>query len=319
MPQAAASSRAMTPSEWAMLLALSLMWGGAFFFNGVAVRELPVLAIVTARVALAAAILLAVLWARGGRLPRGWPVWRAFFVMGALNNALPFLLIVWGQRHIASGVASIINAATPLLTVVLAHGLTSDEKMNGGKLAGVLVGLAGVSVMIGFDAIRALGADVAAQLACLAATVSYALANIYGRRFRAMGVAPMTVATGQVIASTTLLLPLMLVVDRPWTLAMPSGAALGAVVGLAVVSTALAYVVFFRILSTAGATNLALVTFLIPISAILLGVLFLGETLAAKHVAGMALIGAGLAAIDGRPWRALRRYQPPWRAGAGGK
>lgn len=324
MPQTRPSNRPMTLSEWAMLLALSVVWGGSFFFNGVAVRELPVFTIVVARVALAAAILLAILRVRGERLPSGWPVWRAFLVMGALNNAIPFSLIVWGQQHIASGVASILNASTPLFTVVLAHVLTSDERMNAGKLTGVAVGLAGVAVMIGGDAVRALGADVAAQLACLAAALAYALSNIYGRRFRAMEVAPMTVATGQVIASSALLLPLMLAVDRPWTLAAPGMAALGALVGLAAVSTALACVLFFRLLSTAGATNLALVAFLVPVSAILLGILFLGEVAMPKHVAGMALIGLGLAAIDGRPWRALRRYLPkpagPGRwGGAGGK
>lgn len=306
MPRTSIRNRPMTLSEWAMLVALSVVWGGSFFFNGVAVRELPVFTIVVARVVLAAAILLAILRFRGERLPSGWPVWRAFFVMGMLNNAIPFSLIVWGQQHIASGVASILNAATPLFTVILAHVLTSDEKMNAGKLAGVVIGFSGVSVMIGSDAVHALGTNVVAQLACVAATLSYALSNIYGRRFRTMGVAPMTVATGQVIASSVLLMPLTLVVDRPWTLDAPGMAAAGAVVGLAVISTALAYVLFFRILSTAGATNLALVTFLIPVSAILLGILFLDETLLARHVAGVVLIGLGLAAIDGRPWRAVR-------------
>lgn len=312
MPQSNPSppSHQMTLPEWTMLLALSVMWGGSFFFNGVAVRELPVLTIVVARVALGALILLAILRIRGERLPSGWPVWRAFLAMGMLNNAIPFSLIVWGQQHIASGVASIINASTPLFTVVLAHLLTSDEKMNAGKMAGVVIGLAGVAAMIGADAVRALGTNVAAQLACLAAAMSYALSSIYGRRFGAMGVPPMTVATGQVTASSLILLPLMLAVDRPWTLGMPGVATWGALIGLAVVATALAYVLFFRILSSAGATNLALVTFLIPVSAILLGVLFLDEVLMARQLAGMALIGAGLAAIDGRPYQALRRRVP---------
>lgn len=307
MSQASAPNRPMTLLEWTMLIVLSLMWGGSFFFNGVAVRELPVLTIVVARVGLAALVLVVMLRALGQRLPSGWPVWRKLFILGAINNAIPFSLIVWSQQHIASGVASILNAATPLFTVVFAHFLTSDEKMNAGRLTGVLLGIAGVSAMIGGDAIQALGSNVAAQLASLGAAATYALGSIYGRRFHAMGMAPMTVATGQIVAATVLMLPVMLVIDRPWTLDAPGLAVTLAVLGQAVISTAAAYVLFFRILSTAGATNLTLVTFLVPASAILLGILFLNEILLARHVAGMALIGLGLAAIDGRPWRALRR------------
>lgn len=308
MSQASSTNRPMNLVEWAMLLALSAIWGGSFFFNGVAVRELPVFTIVVLRVSLGAAALYLILRLRGQFLPSGWPVWRAFFVLGAVNNVIPFSLIVWGQTHIASGVASILNASTPLFTVAFAHFLTKDEKMTAGRLVGVLIGFVGVAAMIGSDAIEMLGANVTAQLACLAAAISYALASIYGRRFHNMGIAPMTVATGQVIASSLILLPLVLVIDQPWTMAMPGMATILAVGGLALIATALAYVLFFRILSTAGVTNLALVTFLIPVSAILLGVLFLNETLLLRHIAGMALIGLGLAAIDGRPWQAWRRY-----------
>ena len=317
--------RPMTMAEWAMLLVLSAVWGGSFFFNGVAVRELPVFTVVVSRVALAALVLLVVLRLSGERLAPGRRVWTAFLVMGLLNNVIPFSLIVWGQQHIASGVASILNASTPLFTVVLAHFLTRDEKMNPGRLAGVAIGFTGVAVMIGGDAMEALGVDVTAQLMCLAGALAYAFAGIYGRRFKTMGVSPLATATGQVVASSALLLPLMLVVDRPWTLAAPSLQALGALVGVATVSTAFAYVLYFRILSTAGATNLLLVTFLIPVSAILLGVAFLDEALLARHVAGMALIGLGLAAIDGRPWRMLRGQSTARTAGgaeksdAGGK
>lgn len=296
----------MSPLEWAMLLALATVWGGSFFFNGIAVRELPVFTVVVSRVALAAVILLAVLRLHGEKMPRDRRVWAAFFGMGLLNNAIPFSLIVWGQQHIASGVASILNASTPLFTVILAHFMTSDERMTGGKLAGVLIGLAGVTVMIGADALQELGVDVAAQFMCLAGALSYAFAGIYGRKFRVMGISPLSTATGQVIASSLMLLPVMMVLDRPWTLPAPSLAAIGALIGVAAISTALAYVLYFRILATAGATNLLLVTFMIPVSAILLGTLFLGEVLLPRHLAGMALIGAGLAAIDGRPWKAIR-------------
>jgi len=248
-PQA---QRPMTALEWGMLLALATVWGGSFFFNEVALRELPVFTVVVGRVALAAIVLLAVLRLRAERLPRGGRIWAAFACMGLMNNALPFSLIVWGQQHIASGVASILNAATPLFTVLLAHVLTRDERMTGGKIAGVLIGFAGVAVMIGAGALRDLGVHVAAQVMCLAAAMSYALAGIYGRRFRAMGVSAMGTATGQLIASSLILLPLMLIIDRPWTLPAPGLAATGALIGLATLSTALAYTLYFRILATAA-------------------------------------------------------------------
>jgi drug/metabolite transporter (DMT)-like permease len=294
----------MTPLEWGMLLALATVWGGSFFFNEIAVRELPVFTVVVSRVALAAVILLMIMRLRKERLPHDRRVWVAFFGMGLLNNAIPFSLIVWGQQHIASGVASILNASTPLFTVILAHLLTRDERMTAGKFVGVLIGFSGVAVMIGLDALRVMGVGVFAQILCLAGAISYAFAGIYGRRFRAMGISPIGTATGQVIASSLIMLPLVMVLDRPWTLPPPSLSAIGALIGVAATSTALAYVLYFRILATAGATNLLLVTFLIPVSAILLGTLFLGETLLPRHFAGMTLIGAGLAAIDGRLWRA---------------
>lgn len=191
--------------------------------------------------------------------------------MGFLNNVVPFCLIVWGQSHIASGVASILNATTPLFTVVVAHMLTSDEKMTGNRLIGVVVGFVGVAIMIGGQALSSLGLGVVAQLACLAGAISYAFAGVFGRRFKNMGVTPMQTAAGQVTASSVMLIPVMLVVDQPWTLPVPSFAAVAALLGVAALSTALAYVLYFRILSTAGATNLLLVTFLIPVSAIILG------------------------------------------------
>ncbi|HYE00641.1 MAG TPA: DMT family transporter [Alphaproteobacteria bacterium] len=305
---AGAAGRAMGAGQWAMLVALSGLWGGSFFFGKVAVAELPPFTIVLGRVGLAALALLLVLKAAGHALPRGRGVWRAFFAMGLLNNLLPFCLIVWGQTQIASGLAAILNATTPLFAVVLAHVLTPDERLTPARLGGVLCGIAGVAAMVGPAALaEGFGADIAAQLAVLAAALSYALAGLYGRRFRGLGLAPLATAFGQVAATTAMMLPLVLLVDRPWTLPAPGPAALGAVLGLALLCTALAYVLYFRLLATAGATNLMLVTFLIPVSAILLGGLLLGERLAAQHLLGMALIGLGLAAIDGRLPAMLRR------------
>ena len=290
----------MGPVEWAMLLALSLLWGGSFLFVGVAVTELPTLTIVFVRVGLAATALWAMILLTGRSIPTERSVWLAFFGMGFLNNVIPFGLIVWGQQTIASGLASILNASTPLFTVVVAGVLLSDERISGRKLAGVIIGLFGVAVMVGLDALSGLGTGLLAQIAILGAALSYAFAGVFGRRFKEMQVDPMVVAAGQVTASSIILLPITLIVDNPLALAMPSLPVWSSMLGLALLSTSLAYILYFQILQRAGATNLLLVTFLIPISAILFGAVLLGERLDWIHFVGMALIGVGLAAIDGR-------------------
>jgi len=296
----ASIQKTMNASDWALLAILSIVWGGSFLFIGVAVRELPPVTIVALRVVTAASALLLVLRFMGVDLPRSRQVWAAFLGMSILNNVIPFTLIVWGQGHIASGLASILNATTPLFTVIVAHYFTDDERLTGQRLAGVIVGFVGVAVMIGAAAFASLDASILAQLAVLGAALSYGLSGVFGRRFKTMGVPPLATATGQVVVSSALLLPTALIIDRPWTLAMPSTGAILSLVALGLVSTAFAYLIFFRLLARAGATNVGLVTFLIPVSAILLGVLVLGETLAVRHMIGMALIGAGLILIDGR-------------------
>ncbi len=278
---------------WLWLLSLSVLWGGSFFFAKVAVGELGPFTVVFARVSLAALALALVV-----PLRRDAP-WPTYFAMGFLNNALPFSLIFWGQTAIGSGLASILNATTPLFTLVVAHYLTSDEKIDRTKVAALLIGLLGVVVLIGPSALVG-SSTLWGQVACLAAALSYAFAGIYGRRFRRMGIAPAEAAAGQLTASTVLILPIMLVIDRPWMVPPPSLTVWLALGALALLSTALAYVLYFRILAAAGATVLLLVTFLIPVPAILLGALVLGEQLEPRHYAGMALIGLGLAVIDGR-------------------
>lgn len=309
--------RRMEAREWAMLIVLSVLWGGSFFFVGVAVRALPPVTVVALRVAGAAFILAAVLYALGLRLPTGRRLWAAFFGMALLNNAVPFVLLTWGQTAIASGLAAVLNATTPLFGIVVAHFLTADEKLTPTRLGGAVVGFAGVIVMIGPAALGGVGGSLAAQFACLGAAASYALAGIYGRRFGRLGVPPLVTATGQVSASSLILVPLALVLETPWRLALPGPETWAALAGLAVLSTALAYILFFRILAAAGATNILLVTFLVPVSAILLGIAFLGERLASGQLAGMALIGAGLALIDGR-LLALKDIRRGFRRGAAG-
>ncbi|MFN8983517.1 MAG: DMT family transporter, partial [Alphaproteobacteria bacterium] len=204
---------------------------------------------------------------------------------------------------------AILNATTPLFTVLVAHFLTRDEKLSAGKMAGVVLGLLGVILMLGTELLSGLGTGLVAQLACLGAALSYAFAGVFGRRFNRMGVPPLATATGQVSASSLVMLPLVLAVDHPWTLAPPSSGTWAALFAIGVASTALAYILYFRILAAAGTTNLLLVTFLIPVSAILLGSLLLDERLDAKHFAGMVMIGFGLALIDGRILAGLRAHQ----------
>lgn len=298
----------MSLQVWIWLLSLSVLWGGSFFFAKVATGELQPLTVVFGRVALAAIALNIVLFANRQSLFRRATPWSTYFAMGLLNNLVPFSLIFWGQTHIAVGLASILNATTPLFTLVVAHFLTSDERMTGAKGSALLIGLAGVALLLGPDMLLQSNASIWGEVACLAAALSYAFAGIYGRRFKAMGINPLEAASGQVTASTLFILPIMLFVDRPWTLpAGPSLTVWGALAALALLSTALAYVLYFRILAVAGATNLLLVTFLIPPIAILLGAAFLGERLVLRHFEGMALIGVGLAIIDGRIGRLLRR------------
>jgi drug/metabolite transporter (DMT)-like permease len=301
-------NRAMSLGDWARIAILSIIWGGSFFFIGVAVNGLPPFTIVGLRVGIAALALHAIVRATGQRMPLDRETWVAFFGMGFLNNLLPFCLIVWGQTRIASGLASILNATTPLFAIIVTHLLTEDEKMTPNRLGGVLIGLSGVVMIIGTDALKGMGADVLAQFAVLGAAICYSLAGVFGRRFRRLGVSPLITATGQVSASTVMLLPLAILADRPWQLPVPGIEIWGAIIGLALISTAFAYIIFFRVLASAGVTNIMLVTFLIPVSAILLGVTFLGEHLQVKHLVGMGLIGLGLAAIDGRILGIMRKW-----------
>ena len=301
-------NQTMSTKDWSMLLLLSCLWGGSFFFIGVAVTELPPLTIVTLRVGLAAIILWIFFLVSGQEIPKSLKLWRTFFVLGLLGNAIPFSLIVWGQTHITSGLASIINATTPLFTILIAGTLLSDERITGGKIIGVALGILGVAVLIiGPSRMIEITSDTTAQLAVVGAAISYGFATVYGRRFKAMGISPLTTVIGQVTTATVILLPLALIVERPDQLSNPSIQVWLAVFSLAAFSTVLAYILFFRILSSAGATNVVLVTFLVPITASLLGWLVLDEQLYIEHFIGMAFIGLGLASIDGRPWRYAKK------------
>jgi drug/metabolite transporter (DMT)-like permease len=299
----------MTGREWLTLLILALIWGGAFLFIGVAVRHVDPLTYVWLRLTIAAGGMFLFLKLKGEKLGLPREVWGSILLLALLNNALPFTLFGWGQTHIASGLASILNATTPIWGVLVAHLFTQDERMTPRKIAGVLLGFAGVATMIGPTLLANVGTDALAQLACIAASLSYALAAVWARRFRRMGVSPMSVTTGQLTAGAVMMLPLAMLVDQPWTQPLPPLTAWGAIVALALMCTAFGYVLYFRLIETAGATNALLVTLLVPPFAILFGTLFLAEVLAPQDFIGLGLIALGLAAIDGRLLRRLRLYR----------
>ncbi len=284
-------------SEWILLVVLSVLWGGSFFFIKIVLKDLQPLTVVLSRVSLAAIALTTFVFLKGKRMPISPSLWGEFLVMGILNNLLPFSLIVWGETHIDSGLAAILNATTPVFTVVLAHFLTQDERLTPNRIVGILLGLCGVVVLVGLEALHRIGMNSLGQVAILGAACSYGCAGIYGRRFKRFS--PEVAAAGMLTGTAIMMLPLVLILEHPWTLS-PSAATWEAVLGLSLLSTAIAYLIYFHLLAVAGATNLLLVTFLIPVSALGLGVFILGEQLQWTEFFGMVLIFAGLAAIDGR-------------------
>lgn len=300
----------MGPVEWLLLVLLSLLWGTTYFWVSISLRDLPPLTIVLVRVALAALVLAGVAAVLGQKLPTAKREWQPYFIMAALNNAVPFSLIMWGQTHIAGGLAAILNATTPLFAVVFANFLTQDERFAAHKLIGVLLGLGGVAVLMGPDALAGLDADLLAQLAILIAAIFYSLSGIYGKRFKEK--TPLVNATCQMIAAAILMLPVALVFDQPWTLPLPHAGTIGALLCLGVLGTAVAFLLFFRILATAGAVNLMLVTMLMPPTAIFMGAVFLGEDLSARQYLGLIVIAMALATVDGRAWRWVwQRFRRP--------
>jgi len=295
----------MSPPQWLLLAFLSVLWGASFLFVGIAIAELPSFTLVLARVSLAALLLLPVLAAMGLGLPRRVADWQPFLVMAILNNVTPFMLIVTGQREIASGLASVLNATTPLFTLLVARLAIPGEMLDWTKLAGVLLGVLGVAVLMGPEALLGRSSSLAGMALCLAASLSYGCAGVWGRRLRATP--PLVSAVAQLLCSTALLAPLACLLDAPWALPMPGARTLLAVLGLAGLSTALAYVVFYRILAVSGPANAMLVTLLIPVSGLWMGATFLGETILSRHLAGAAIIAASLLVIDGRLLASARR------------
>lgn len=299
-------SPSMSPTEWSLLGLLSLLWGGSYLFNSLAIREVPVFTVVAYRIVLGGLALHLAL--RVLRIP--FPIdrlsLRAYTGMAILNGAVPFSLIVFGQTLVPSGVASILNSTTPIFTMVIAHFLLRSERLDARRAMGVMLGFAGVVILFS-DRLGQGTGQLLGLFACLGASLSYGLSNVFGRTFIVPGAHPLALAAGQLTFAAVPLVPLCLLVDQPFARPMPSWTALGAMTGLGLLSTAVAYGLFFRILTRAGATNVSLVTLLIPCSAILLATVFLGETLPGMAFLGLAVIASGLLVIDGRLLERLRQ------------
>ncbi len=300
----------MTGRLWLLILLMSALWGGGFMFIKFALTGFAPFSVVAGRVGVAALALGLIVAVGRQRLPRQAKVWRAFFIMGALNNLIPWMMVAWAQTQIPSSMAAILNAPTPLLTAVMAHLLTDDEKLTRQRFTGVLAGMLGVALVVGPGVLSGMDSAVLAQVTCLSATVSYAASAVYGRVFRSMDVTPVVAAFGQQLMVAVVIVPLALIVDQPWARPAPGAGAIAAVLALGVIATALPYIIFYRVLAEAGATNLMLVNLLIPGWAVALGAMVLGERLPPTAFLGMAMVGLGLAVIDGRLfpaiWRRLR-------------
>lgn len=290
--------------DWSLLAVLSILWGGSFFFNGAALRELPPLTLVFLRVTLGAAMLLPLLRMQGIGFPTSVAGWKPFVVIGLLNNVVPFSLIVIGQTFIPSGLASILNATTPLFTV-LVMAAAGEEPLHVRRVAGVALGLIGVIILRGWGIESRTGQGLGI-LFCLGGALSYGFAALAARRLLKDS-PPLGTATFQLMASTVMMAIIAGLAEQPWRIAAPGAATWSAVLGLAALSTALAYIVFFQIVRRSGASNVMLVTLLIPVTAILLGWLVLGEPISAREIAGAVVIGSALLVIDGRALDLLRR------------
>jgi len=292
----------MRTTDWLLLFVLSVLWGLTYFFAVIATHSVPPLTLVLLRVALAAMVLVPIVLLMGFRLPDNLATWRSLVILASLNNIIPFTLMFYGQPHVTGGLASVINATTPLFTILIAR-IFAQEPLSAAKIAGVLLGLAGVAVLMGPAAANMHATSLLGMSCFVGAAISYGVSALWLRRFR--DTPPMVSAASQLICSSAMmLLPASL--ERAWLLPMPPLPAIGAVLGLAVLSTALAYVLFFRISATAGATNVMLVTLLIPVTAVGLGAVFLGEAVTLHQIVGALIIASGLLIIDGRLLRFAR-------------
>lgn len=302
--ETAATELQIDARDWSRLIFLSMLWGGTFFFTGVALKELPPLTLVFLRLSIATLILLPLLWFNAIRFPVGIAGWRPYAVMALINNVIPFSLIVMAQTYIPSGMASVLNATTPVFTVLVAAAF-GEEKLIFRRVAGVVLGLVGVAVLKGYD--FDIGSRQSMGIAlCLGATVCFGFSALWATR-KLAGSPPIGTATFQLISASLMMFVLAGLIDRPWQLQMPGPATWLAVLGIASLSTALAFIIFFQIVVRSGASNVMLVTLLVPVSAIMLGYFVLGERLEAREIFGALIIASALLVMDGRVFRLFSR------------
>ncbi len=294
-------NKSMDLTDWLLLLLLSLLWGGSFFFNEIILRQLAPFTLVFARVSLAAVFLwVFIFFSRGRRSASPAKISKQFIitsmVLGILNNFVPFSLIVWGQQYIEGGEASIINAAAPLFSAILGQFIRGGEKLTKNRIIGLIVGWFGVFLLVGQSGYSESGSIFYGRLAVLGASLCYALGALYGKRF---SFPPKVLAAGMLSASAIYLLPFVIFIDEPWGIQLHTGTLLS-MISLSLFSTALAYLIYFKLLARVGATNLLLVTFLIPLTALILGLMYLGETPGLRAFIGFGILTAGLIIVDGR-------------------
>lgn len=288
------SERTNRTADLCLLLLLSTLWGSSYTFIKIGVETIPPITLIAARTLIAGSLLLVLVKARGLSLPRDRTSWGRFLFQACLNSVIPFTLIAWAEQTTNAGLATILNSTSPIFTFLLTVLITRHEAVTGRKLFGVFAGLLGVCLIVGFEALEGLGQETWAQLAIVAATISYAGAAIFGKNFRGMD--SMLPAAGSMICGAVLLVPVSLIVDRPWTLT-PSSSSLAALLGLSVVSTALAFVIYFRLIQTLGSVGTTAQAYMrVPIG-VGLGVVFLGETLMPMAWLGLVCVLAGVIAM----------------------
>ena len=283
-------------TDLALLLLLSLLWGASYAFIRIAVETIPPLTLVAVRVTIATVLLQLVLAHQGAALPRDPVLWRRFAIQAAMNGILPFTLIAWGEQRIDSGLAGVLNSTTPIFVFLITRLWTRHEAATIRQLLGTLLGLAGIVAIVGPSAVRAgLTGDVLAQGAIVAATICYAIAAIFGRNFA--GLPAIVPAAGSTAVSALVMVPAALLIDRPWALPMPSVASMAALVALGTVSTAGAFVVYFRLLRSLGSVGTASVAYLRAAVSVAIGILFLGELPSWQTAGGLLLVLIGVAAM----------------------
>ena len=278
-----------------LLASLALIWGSSYMLIKIGLETMPPLTVAAARIALAALVVMAIVWLRGERLPTGLRMWKHFFVMAMLSNVLPFILIAWGETRIDSGLTGILLGCMPLATLVLAHLFTLDERLTTAKLSGLVLGASGLAVLVGADALSGVGGHLLGELAVIGAALCYASATVYAHR--AIRARPSVSAAATLLVASAIILPFSLVLDTPWRLA-PSASSLIAVFLLGVVGTGIATMIYFRLIAGAGATFTSMINYLIPPISVVWGVVLLAETPTLRMAGALVLIIAGVGLIN---------------------